>query len=64
MRQRERYAIYEAGALALAGFGLAFAVPTLVSAHDSVALLAGGMLMLAWGVWMLWFAYRVTKGDK
>lgn len=48
-------------AILLQGLGLAFAIPTLFSAHDSVALLAGLMLGFMWALWTLYFLYRVVK---
>jgi len=61
MTQKERHAIYEAAALFFAGFGLAITVPTLINAHDSIALLAALFMILAWAGWGSFFTYRQVK---
>ena len=55
MRKKERHAVYEAATIGFSGIGLALAVPTLVSAHDTIALLSAGLLALAWFGWALFF---------
>lgn len=64
MTKKERAAVYELIAIGLSGFGLAFTVPALVSAHDSLALLASGLLGGAWLGWVAYFIYRVTQEGK
>jgi hypothetical protein len=59
MTLKQRRLVYELIAIGLSGFGLAFAIPTLVSAHDSVALLAALLLVVAWIGWVLYYGYRV-----
>lgn len=61
MKRKERHLIYEFVGLGLAGFGLAFSIPALVSAHDTVALLAALLLLLAWGGWGSFFFYRASQ---
>jgi hypothetical protein len=61
MTSRQRQWIHEALAITVAGiFGL-FAVPTLISAHDSVALLCAVVLLGGWVGWVTYFVYRINR---
>jgi drug/metabolite transporter (DMT)-like permease len=61
MTARERRLVYEVIAIALAGFGLLFAIPALMSAHDTVALLAVFFLVLGLVGWVAYYVYRIQK---
>jgi hypothetical protein len=63
MTRKERAFVIEGGAIALGGMFGAVVVPTLVSAHDSVALFAGVALLLGWIGWVAYFFYRIN-GSK
>lgn len=58
MTSRERRTVYEAVAILLAGLLGVFAVPALISAHDSIALVCGVGLFGGWIGWVLYFFYR------
>ncbi|EJU12400.1 hypothetical protein LH128_14062 [Sphingomonas sp. LH128] len=58
MTQRERRAVYEGAAILLAGFFGVFAIPALISAHDTIALVCGVALFAGWIGWVTYFAYR------
>lgn len=62
MKQKERHSIYELIAIAISGFAIALTVPALMNAHDTVALLAAGLLSAAWAGWIVFFFYRMNKG--
>lgn len=64
MTRKQRHAIYELIAITVSGFGLAFSIPALVSAHDSVALLAALLLAVAWMGWIAYFVYRIHHQEK
>lgn len=61
MTAKERRQIYQAIGLALTLMGLALAIPALVSAHDTVALLAAFLLGIAWVAWLLTFLAHLGK---
>jgi heme A synthase len=63
MNDKTRRYIYELIALCLTGFFGAFALPELVNAHNSVALLAGGILFITYLCWFASFIYRGLKSD-
>jgi len=64
MKQVDRHAVYEGVALCLAGFGVALAVPALMNAHDSIAVIAAFFLILAWAGWGSFFVYRQLERSK
>lgn len=61
MKQKERHAIYELIGLGLSGFALAFVLPTLLSAHEDIALMLSGMLAVAWMGWVAFFLIRLNS---
>lgn len=61
MTRKYRKFIQEGGGILLSGVAGAFAIPTLVSAHDTVALFAAALLALAWAVWLGHFLVRISK---
>lgn len=61
MTRKQRALVREGGAISLAGVFGAFAIPTLISAHDTVALLAGFFLLLGWAGWAAYFFYRLER---
>lgn len=64
MTRRDRHRVYEGAAILIAGvFGL-FAVPALLSAHDSIALICGTALFAGWLGWIAYFAYRIERTNK
>lgn len=48
MKAKERALVYKLIGLALTGVALAFTVPSLMNSHDTIALLAAGLLGIAW----------------
>lgn len=58
MTRKQRRALYEGVAILIAGFFGIFAVSSLISAHDSIALLCGVGLFVGWLSWVAYFAYR------
>jgi hypothetical protein len=60
MTRKQRHLVYELVAIIAAGLMGVFAVPALFNAHDSVALLAGGILIIGWFAWMAFYLYRLT----
>lgn len=66
MTRKERHLVYKLIGLALTGLGLAFTVPSLINEHDTIALLAAGLLSIAWaGAFILFLVDifdRVEKG--
>lgn len=68
MTNRERSLAYKLVGLALTGLGLAITVPSLMNSHDTIALLAAGLLCLAWFFAAILFlvdlANQLEKGNK
>lgn len=63
MKLKERRAAYEMVAIGYFGFATALTVPALISAHDSVALIAALMLPTGWAGWAAYFLYRLNNGE-
>lgn len=63
MTRKERSFVIEGMAVLIGGLFGSVAVPTLISAHDSVALLAAIGLLLGWICWVAYFLYRIN-GSK
>lgn len=61
MTRKERGFALEAAALTWAGLLGVFVVPTLLSLHDTVAFVAGGMLLIGWLTWGAYFFYRINR---
>jgi hypothetical protein len=60
MTQKERRLIHELIAIGAAAIGLALTIPALISAHDTIALFAAGLLAVGWFGWALYYLYRVS----
>lgn len=63
MTRNERRLVAEGTAITVAGLFGVYLVPFLISAHDSLALLAGVCLALGWVGWTAFYAYRIFKED-
>ncbi|KKC25793.1 hypothetical protein WP12_12105 [Sphingomonas sp. SRS2] len=61
MTTKERRAFHEGVAIVATGALGVFVIPTLINAHQSVALLAGACLGLAWLAWGASFLFRISK---
>lgn len=61
MSRRERAIVHEGLALAFVSLFAAFAVPTLISARDSVVAVAGVMLLMVWLGWGGWYFFRLME---
>lgn len=59
MTRNERHRVYDAASITLSSLGLAFGIPTLINAHDSVALIAAFFLLLGWVSNTLLYLYRM-----
>ena len=64
MTKRQRHQVYEGLFIIAAAFTLVFAVPTLLSEHDSIAALAAALMILLWLSWVVMFLYRVLSSQK
>jgi len=58
MTKKERHALYEGGAIIVAGVAGVFTVPELLNAHNSNLGLAAGLLFVGWLLWVAYFIYR------
>lgn len=61
MTSKERRAFNEGAAIIAVGALGAFVIPTLINAHDSVALLAGAVLGLGWLACGASFIHRISS---
>lgn len=61
MTRKQRHLIYEMAAILAALFFGVFTVPTLINAHDTIALMCAFGLVVVWVVWGAYFLYRLSK---
>lgn len=64
MTRRDRHLAYEGAAILAAGLFGIFAVPALLSAHDTIALVCGAGLFAGWLGWIAFFGYRIERTRK
>lgn len=64
MNRKLRHLLYELFIMMVNGLALAFIIPPLINAHESMALLAAGMLFLGFLGWIAFFLYRLERLTK
>ena len=64
MPKETRHAIYEGAIILAVALALVFIIPTLISAHDSIALLAAGLLGIGLIAWVIFFLIRISRSLK
>jgi heme A synthase len=64
MTVKQRRLVYELIAIGVAGILGAFVVPMMLSERNSVSVVAAGLLLIGWVVWLCYYLFRVNEGGK
>jgi len=61
MNRKQRHLCYEGIVMLFVALGLVFIIPTMMNEHDSIALLAAGLLGIGFLGWVVFFATRISR---